>query len=56
LGGWKGQTLLFNHTTMSSYRLDQYHVKVACVKCHENGRWKPVSGLCKSCHPNLYGK
>jgi len=56
LSGWKGQHLLFNHATMTRYPLDRDHAKVACVKCHENGQWKPVSSQCKSCHPTLYGK
>ena len=48
--GWKGESLRFNHDTMTSFALDQDHLKLACTKCHENGRWKPMDAKCQSCH------
>jgi cytochrome b subunit of formate dehydrogenase len=48
--GWKGSDLRFDHDTMASYALDQDHRKVACAKCHEKGRWKPVNAGCENCH------
>ena len=51
--GWKGETLRFNHDTMTSYPLDQDHRKVACIKCHVNNHWKPINTACASCHPKF---
>ncbi|MEI7728137.1 MAG: DUF6079 family protein [Verrucomicrobiota bacterium] len=52
--GWKGEHLQFDHNTMSSYRLNQDHKNVACAKCHKDGKWKPVSTACESCHPKFF--
>jgi hypothetical protein len=51
---WKGEPLRFDHNTMSRYPLDQHHETVACVKCHENNRWKPLDTACKTCHPKKF--
>ena len=48
--GWKGDSLRFDHDTMASFSLNQDHQKLACTKCHENGRWKPLDAKCESCH------
>ena len=53
--GWKGEHLLFNHNLMTSFVLDQDHRKLACSKCHAEGRWKPLSTACVTCHPKFYG-
>ena len=52
---WKGETLKFNHNTMTSYGLNQDHKNVACVKCHENNHWKPLNTTCAGCHPKFTG-
>lgn len=52
--GWKGEDLLFDHNSMARFALDRDHVNVACVKCHENGRWKPVDPACANCHTKFF--
>lgn len=54
--GWKGEELLFDHNTMTQYPLDKDHRNVACAKCHEKGRWKPLSTTCEACHPKFIRK
>ena len=54
--GWKGDDLLFDHNTMTSYALNKDHENVACAKCHEKGRWKPLSTTCEGCHPKFLRK
>ena len=52
--GWKAPDLRFDHDTMTRWALDQDHERVACVKCHENNKWKPLDTACKSCHPGKF--
>ncbi|MEI8290414.1 MAG: DUF6079 family protein [Verrucomicrobiota bacterium] len=52
---WKGETLKFNHNTMTSYGLNQDHKNVACVKCHKDNHWKPLNTTCVGCHPKFTG-
>jgi hypothetical protein len=52
--GWKAPDLRFDHNTMTKWPLDQDHERVACAKCHENNKWKPVDTTCKSCHPGKF--
>ena len=50
---WKGESLKFNHNTMTSYGLNQDHKNVACVKCHKDNHWKPLDTSCIGCHPKF---
>ncbi len=50
---WKGESLKFDHNTMTSYGLNQDHKNVACVKCHKDNHWKPVDTSCIGCHPKF---
>lgn len=52
--GWKGEDLVFDHDTMSRFKIDRDHVKVACVDCHKNGKWKPLDTACSSCHTKFF--
>ena len=52
---WKGDSLKFNHNTMTSYGLNQDHKNVACVKCHADNHWKPLNTTCIGCHPKFTG-
>jgi cytochrome b subunit of formate dehydrogenase len=49
--GWTGEALLFDHNTMARFVLNRYHRDVACTKCHEESRWKPLDASCDRCHP-----
>lgn len=51
---WSGDDLRFQHNTMSRFRLDENHDTVACAKCHEKGRWKPLKSSCRDCHPQIF--
>lgn len=52
--GWKGEDLLFDHNTMARFALDRDHEDVACAKCHQAGRWKPLDTACASCHTKFF--
>lgn len=54
---WK--KIIFNHETMSRFKLDKAHAKVACKECHPQaltpqGRkvtlYKPLKYACEDCH------
>lgn len=50
--GWK-EKLKFSHATGSRFALKGAHLKLACVKCHAKGRFKPLEfGSCgaANCH------
>lgn len=49
--GWTGQSLKFRHNTMARFVLNRYHRDVACTRCHEGKRWKPLDASCDHCHP-----
>ncbi|MBX3160764.1 MAG: cytochrome c3 family protein [Deltaproteobacteria bacterium] len=42
---------LFNHNTMSSFRLDGKHLNVRCTDCHPSVTFKPRPKTCFGCHP-----
>jgi len=52
---------LFNHNTMSAFRLDGKHLAVRCTDCHPSITFKPRPRTCFGCHPeptvhkNQYG-
>lgn len=57
VSSWK--SLLFDHNTMSRFKLDSAHGKVACKECHspvraQDGRrvilYKPLKSACGDCH------
>ncbi|MFH0908071.1 MAG: DUF6079 family protein [bacterium] len=52
--GWKGEELLFDHTSMSRFPLNRDHVNLDCKKCHKDNRWKPLDPACASCHPKFF--
>lgn len=53
--GWKGEDLIFDHNTMASFGLNADHVNLACSKCHEKDKWKPLDPACTACHPKMIG-
>jgi hypothetical protein len=42
---------LFNHNTMSKFRLDGKHLTVRCSDCHPSVTFKPRPSTCFGCHP-----
>ncbi len=42
---------LFNHNTMSKFRLDGKHLNVRCADCHPSITFKPRPATCFGCHP-----
>ncbi len=42
---------LFNHQTMSVFRLDGKHLEVRCTDCHPSVTFKPRPLSCFGCHP-----
>ncbi len=42
---------LFNHNTMSVFRLDGKHLNVTCADCHPSVTFKPRPQTCFGCHP-----
>jgi len=42
---------LFNHNTMSVFRLDGKHLAVRCADCHPSVTFKPRPQTCFGCHP-----
>lgn len=42
---------LFNHNTMSAFRIDGKHLKVRCIDCHPSVTFKPRPTSCFGCHP-----
>ncbi|MEO8703308.1 MAG: cytochrome c3 family protein [Kofleriaceae bacterium] len=42
---------LFNHNTMSKFRLDGKHLTVRCADCHPSVTFKPRPANCFGCHP-----
>ncbi|MBS1121334.1 MAG: hypothetical protein H6Q90_3562 [Deltaproteobacteria bacterium] len=42
---------LFNHNTMSAFRLDGKHLTVRCTDCHPSVTFKPRPKDCFGCHP-----
>ncbi|HEU0037317.1 MAG TPA: cytochrome c3 family protein [Kofleriaceae bacterium] len=42
---------LFNHNTMSAFRLDGKHLTVRCTDCHPSVTFKPRPKNCFGCHP-----
>jgi len=54
MDGWKGEDLRFDHDTMSTFALDQDHRRLACKKCHDNSRYKPLEAKCESCHSQIF--
>ncbi len=43
---------LFNHNTMSKFRLDGKHLEVRCADCHPSVTFKPRPANCFGCHPD----
>lgn len=43
---------LFNHNTMSDYKLDGSHLKTKCSECHPSVTFKPRPTNCFGCHPD----
>ncbi|MBA2540703.1 MAG: hypothetical protein H0V17_13780 [Deltaproteobacteria bacterium] len=43
---------LFNHNTMSKFRLDGKHLEVRCADCHPSVTFKPRPSNCFGCHPD----
>ncbi len=44
--------VLFNHNTMSKFRLDGKHLAVRCADCHPSPTFKPRPNTCFGCHPD----
>lgn len=42
---------IFNHNTMSAFRLDGKHLEVRCADCHPSITFKPRPQTCFGCHP-----
>jgi len=42
---------VFNHNTMSRYKLDGKHLEVRCSDCHPSMTFKPRPVSCYGCHP-----
>ena len=42
---------IFNHNTMSAFRLDGKHLEVRCADCHPSITFKPRPKNCFGCHP-----
>ncbi len=42
---------IFNHNTMSVFRLDGKHLDVRCADCHPSITFKPRPATCFGCHP-----
>ena len=42
---------IFNHNTMSAFRLDGKHLDVRCADCHPSITFKPRPTNCFGCHP-----
>ena len=42
---------IFNHNTMSAFRIDGGHMKVRCTDCHPSVTFKPRPKTCFGCHP-----
>ena len=42
---------IFNHNTMSKFRLDGGHLQVRCADCHPSVTFKPRPADCFGCHP-----
>ncbi len=42
---------IFNHNTMSAFRLDGKHLTVRCADCHPSETFKPRPSDCFGCHP-----
>jgi hypothetical protein len=42
---------IFNHNTMSQFRLDGKHLDVRCADCHPSVTFKPRPSTCFGCHP-----
>jgi hypothetical protein len=42
---------IFNHNTMSAFRLDGKHLQVRCNDCHPSITFKPRPTDCFGCHP-----
>ena len=42
---------IFNHNTMSRFRLDGKHLTVRCNDCHPSVTFKPRPSNCFGCHP-----
>nr|HEX4315452.1 cytochrome c3 family protein [Kofleriaceae bacterium] len=42
---------VFNHNTMSAFRLDGKHLTVRCADCHPSITFKPRPTTCFGCHP-----
>jgi len=47
---WK--PALFNHNApeYAGFKLTGKHIKTACEKCHELGKYKPIAANCFNCH------
>jgi hypothetical protein len=43
--------VLFNHNTMSKFRIDGKHLQVKCADCHPSVTFKPRPSTCFGCHP-----
>ncbi|MBI5903424.1 MAG: cytochrome c3 family protein [Deltaproteobacteria bacterium] len=54
IAGWK-DTGRFNHNLGSAYALTGRHTDVKCIKCHSQGRYKPLEyKSCKDCHKDVH--
>jgi hypothetical protein len=42
---------IFNHNTMSRFRIDGGHLQVRCTDCHPSTTFKPRPVNCFGCHP-----
>ncbi len=42
---------IFNHNTMSAFKLDGKHLTVRCADCHPSVTFKPRPSDCFGCHP-----
>ncbi|MGE0550145.1 MAG: cytochrome c3 family protein [Kofleriaceae bacterium] len=42
---------IFNHNTMSVFRIDGGHLQVRCADCHPSVTFKPRPQTCFGCHP-----
>lgn len=42
---------IFNHNTMSKFRIDGGHLQVTCADCHPSVTFKPRPTNCAGCHP-----
>lgn len=50
VNGWKPSLFRHESPEYKGYKLDGRHVNTKCEKCHEGGKYRPLSSKCLDCH------